>query len=216
MRQILLSDERDVAARLSELDLTIEELQEVGRAAYLSKLSCSPLHPPTFAGTSAWAAGVYTLRDQKLSDGWRMRDPGNFSITINDNRRFYIVVATGDQFAGKFGKGPSTKSPKGLKTEAAVAATRQLSLFQDEVYEELQRDAELAKYRAWFFLLNIEETSVFMELSSPLEMVKGKIIGWSERIIVPALSGEPIQGIGSEDPTNGFSPDIEIDVQRVG
>lgn len=216
MQYVVRTNELDVEARLAELDLTIEELQEVGRAAYLAKLSCSPLHPPTFGGTSGWAAGVYTLRDQKLSHGWRMRDPGNFSITINDAGRFYVVVATGDQLAGKpFGKAPSTKSPKGLKTEAAVAATRQHVLFPDEGYEELKLDAELASFRAWFLLLNIEEKGVFIELSSPAEMIKGKIVSWSERIIIPALSGDPIHGTGEDDLTGGFSPDIEIDVQRV-
>ena len=216
MQHVVRTNELDVAARLAELDLTIEELQEVGRAAYFAKLSCSPLHTPTFGGTSGWAAGVYTLRDQKLSHGWRMRDPGNFSITINDPGRLYVVVATGDQLAGKpFGKAPSTKSPKGFKTEAAVAATRQLVLFPDESYEELKLDAELVNFRAWFLLLNIEVNSVFVELSSPAEMIKGKIVSWSERIIIPALSGEPIHGTGKDDVTGGFSPDIEIDVQRV-
>lgn len=211
MTVILRKEEQDIEARLAELDLTVSELQEVARAAYLAKASCSPLHPPTFPGTSAWGAAVYTLRSRKLPHGWRRADPGNFSITINDARRFYVVIATGDELAGRsVGKVPTTKSPKGLKTEAAVKATRQLTLFPDEAYEELQKDADLAEYKAWFLLINISKEFVALEVSSPLDMKRGKITSWHERIIVPGVSFD--QSV-SDDDDDGFNDDINIDVQ---
>lgn len=216
---ILRKDERDVEQRLRELDLSIAELHEVARAAYVAKAGSSPLHPPTYPGTAAWAAAVYTMRDKKLPHGWRHADPGNFSITINDAKRFYVVIATGDQLAGRsIGRAPTTKSPKGMKTEAAVAATRQLTLFPDKAFDELQLNAELASFRAWFLLLNIVDGHVFIELSSPSEMERGKISSWHERIIVPPLSGDTsTMELGKDDPDrgDGFAPDVEIDVQRI-
>jgi len=216
MTEILRKDAVDVETRLRELDLSIAELHEVARAAYVAKAGCSPLHPPTYPGTAGWAAAVYTMRESKLPQGWRRADPGNFSITINDAGRFYVVIATGDQLAGRsIGKPPTTKSPKGLKTEAAVRATRQLTLFPDEAFEALKRDAELAGYKAWFLLLNIAEGEVLLELSSPMEMTNGKISSWHERIIVPGISFDPsLKGVGEGD-GGGFTPDIDIDIQRV-
>lgn len=219
MTLILRKDASDVEARLHDFDLSIAEVHDVARAAYIAKAGCSPLHPPTFPGTAGWAAAVYTMRDKKLPDGWRHADPGNFSITINDAKRFYIVVATGDQLAGRsIGKPPTTKSVKGMKTEAAVAATRQLTLFPDKAFDELQLNAELSSYCAWFLLLNIVEGHVFIELSSPSEMAKGKITSWHERIIVPPLSSDPsLDDRDAGAPADGgdFAPDVDFDVQRI-
>jgi hypothetical protein len=219
MTVILRKDATDVETRLRDFGLSITEIHDVARAAYIAKAGCSPLHPPTYPGTAGWAAAVYTMRDKKLPHGWRRADPGNFSITINDANRFYIVVATGDQLAGRsIGKAPTTKSVKGMKTEAAVAATRQLTLFPDKAFDELKLNAELANYCAWFLLLNIVEGHVFIELSSPSEMAKGKITSWHERIIIPPLSSDPsIEGrdAGTPGDAGDFAPDVDIDVQRI-
>jgi hypothetical protein len=218
MTNILRTKDWDVEQRLRELDLSIAELHAVGRAAYIAKADCSKLHPPTYPGTAAWATAVLTLRDKKLPHKWRYSDPGNFSVTINDRGRFYIVVATGDQLAGRsHGKEPTTKSPKGMKTEAAVAANRQMSLFPEAIPEEVLLDAELGTYQAFFLLLNISDRQVYIELSSPSDMDKGKIVGWDERIILPPLDLDPTTGLtkGGDGSGNGFAPDVDVDVQRI-
>ncbi|MCG0994850.1 hypothetical protein LHT11_06500 [Acetobacter indonesiensis] len=221
MTQILRKEPHDVAARLQELGLTIAELQEVGRIAYVHKGDCSPLSPPTFPGTVAWGQAVITLREIKLPHGWRKKDPGNFSMTINDEPSIYIVVASGDQFAGiTYGKTPTTKTPKGYKTEQAVNATRQIAMdlgTEDAAIVESTKCTELYTHSAWFFLINIQENSVMMEISRPSEIIKGKITSWEERIIIPTLSMESESDKDANDGDNGgFNPDIDINIQPLG
>jgi hypothetical protein len=220
MARLMHSSEPDVRTRLQDFGLSIEELHQVARAAYVAKADCSPLHPPTFPGTAAWATAVLAFRDMKLPEGWRAADPGNFSVTINDAGQFFVVIATGDDDAGRaHGREPTTKSTKGMKTEAAVAANRQMSLFPAEIPSEVLAESHLSKFKAWVLLLNIDGTTVYIELSSPSGMEKGKIVEWDERIIVPPLT-LGLAG-GDNSPGNGpisgvFAPDVDVDVQRIG
>jgi hypothetical protein len=215
MTDILRTKPWDVEHRLQELGLSTAGLHEVGRAAYRARANCSPLHPPTFPGTAGWAAGVFTLRDKYLPQGWRFADPGNFSMTINDKRGIYIVVATGDENSGRpIGKTPTTKTPKGMKTEAAVR--RQGEFWPDAVPKEEEAELGVDKFTAYWLLLNFSERSLLIELSSPSDIEGGKITAWHERIILPPIDFDTSGKLVADGPSGGFAPDAEVPVERIG
>lgn len=207
---ILRSQEIEVSDRLSELGLSLKGLNEVTLAGFRARASCSPLHPPTFPGTAAWAASVHTLRSIFLPHGWRAADPGNFSMTINDERRVYIVCATGDENSGfTVGKTPTTKTPKGLRTEVAVK--RQAEFWPEEIPAEEKLAGGVTGYTAYWFLLNIVGRKIYAELSSPADIQRGKIIAWNERNVLPVRDLD----LPLDDTDSGFTPDFDIDVKRI-
>ena len=217
MTEVLLSKDWEVEQRLADLGLSIEGLHQVGRAAYRARANCSPasLYPPTYPGTAGWAMGVFTLRDIYLPKGWRAVDPGNFSMTINDERKIYIVVATGDENSGRpVGKTPTTKTPKGMKTEAAVRW--QGDLWPEAVPNDAVSLNGVAKYTAFWLLLNFSKRQILIELSSPSDIEGGKITAWHERIVLPSIDFEPSVEAVADSADSGFAPDIDVSVQRIG
>ena len=212
--QILRIKDWEVSHRLEELGLDLEGMQSVSRAGYRARIGCSPLHPPTFPGTSAWAACVHGLRSQYIPAGWRFADPGNFSMTINDDRRVYVVCATGDEASGKMiGRTPTTKTPKGQRTELAVK--RQGELWPDAVPDDAAVAGGVDGYTAFWFLLNIEGRRIYSELSSPSEITRGKITSWSERNILPVIDLDETPIVGTRGPVDGFTGDFDVPVQRI-
>jgi hypothetical protein len=212
--EIVRTENWQVDARLRELDLTVGLLRQVGEAALRARASCSPLHPPTYPGTAAWGASVLTLRTLAIPRGFRAADPGNFSMTINDDKRFYIVAATGDEHAGYYsGRDPSTKTPKGLKTQQAVR--RQLTLWPEAETEEAKRQGGVEGYFGMWLLLNFRNREVQIELSVPSEIRRGKIVDWHERNIIPAVRFDPEAASINPPEGDGFAPDFDVPVQRI-
>lgn len=203
----------DVGRRLAELGLTVDILHDVARAAHLAKASCTSNDPPTFPGTMGWGRATRRLRELVLPEGWRKDDPANFSMTINDERRVYVVVATGDNLTGRpVGGNPQTKTSKGLRTEDAVRTNRQLELFPDAIPESIRMRPETSAYEAWYLLVDCTPERVYVELSCPSEMEGGKISNWRERIIPPSIDIDPCS---VEPRPEDFSPDFDVDVKRI-
>lgn len=210
---IIRKEAIDVEARLLAMDLDTTVLGQVGEAALRARENSSPLSPPTFPGTAGWAASVVMLRQLCLPRGFRAADPGNFSMTINDDKRFYIVASTGDEHAGhQSHKLPSTKTPKGMKTSEAVR--RQLAFWPapDEHEKAL---FGLEGYTGFWLLMNFGLRSVHLELSSPAQIEGGKIVDWHERIILPSISFGP-EGDFIAPKDGDFGPDFDVPVKRIG
>jgi hypothetical protein len=211
MAAVLRSKPHDVRQRLAELGLTVEILHDVVRAAQLARASCTPNDPPLLPGFLGYAYAIRKLRELLLPLGWRKDDPGNFSRTINDQRRIYVVVASGNEFAGRLSEAyPATKNPKGRHTEEAVKANRQIDLFPWTIPEEAKQTAETAYYQAWWLLSQTDDEAVFLELSRPHEMNGGQIIDWAERIILP-----PLEGPSPATVPDDFGPDFDPPVGRI-
>jgi hypothetical protein len=80
-------------------------------------------------------------------------------------------------------KTPTTKIPKGTKTEAVVR--RQSDLWPESIPADVVSLGGIEKYTAFWLLLNFTERQVLFELSSPSDIDGGKITAWHERIILP-------------------------------
>jgi len=135
-------------------------------------------------------------------------------MTINDKRRIYIVVATGDDLTGLEGSDdPQTKTAKGVWAEEALNLNRQLDLFPEAIPEHIRMRPETAGYVAWYLLIVVSAEQVRVELSRTLDMVGDKVAIWAERIILPTFDFGP--GDVHVAPTD-FGPDFDPDVRRIG
>jgi len=179
----------------------------------VARLSCTDNDPPFIAGTEAWRFVVRTLRDELLSKGWRKADPSNYSLVISDARKINIGVATGDVFTRDSRGTPSTKTPKGLYTEAATIRNRyeEPDLFPETLPENVRRAATILEYQTWILLIFITDDEFRAELSLPNEIEDEQIVSWYERIFIPDEFDDP--GI-SVHPVEDSGPDIDVPVRR--
>jgi hypothetical protein len=203
----------DARRRLAELGVSIEALIKALQAGHVARLSCTDNDPPFIAGTEAWRFVVRTLRDELLSKNWRKADPANYSLVISDARKINIGVATGDSFTRDSRGTPTTKSPKGLYTEAATIRNRyeEPDLFPETLPENLRRAATILEYQTWILLIFITDEELRAELSLPNEIEDDQIVSWYERIFIPDESDDPGASVR---PIEDSGPDIDVPVRR--
>lgn len=192
----------DVAGRLAEMGLEEEPLREVVSRCFHSFISCTQNHPPFVKGIWQWGEAVRFLREYTLPLGLRRSDEDNFSVVVDDERRFAIAVATGDEATGIAELLPTTRAQKGISTLLAVVENQaQLNLFTDAEAPVVPVDNR-KKVVTWILLIHRAKDEVRCELSLPSSMGEdGRINAWHERIILAAV------------PVNGDQ--IEIDVPNV-
>lgn len=155
--------------------------------------------------------GVRSLRDLLINRGWQKADPGNYSMTYNDELRLNIVVASGDRATGNPTQNPKTKSVKGIKTELAIQSNQmQEDMFEYLLPEDNRVQPKIADYQTWVLLIHVTEESTRMELSLPLEIERGFISKWKERIIIPEIFGDPEEIKDEHD----LGEEIDVKVTR--
>jgi hypothetical protein len=211
LEELVWHEQWDVNRRLRDLGLSIDVLQDAAKAGYLARASCTPNDPPMTPGTDAWSRTVRRLRELLIARGWRKDDPGNYSLTISDEHRLNVVVASGDEATGQRATMPRTKSPKGIYTALAVERNLQPDLFPETLPEAVRKAPLTLQYPTWMFLILIEESAVHAELSYPSEIEDGHVTKWKERIILPSFGVDPAE---IDDGPADFGPDFDVDVQR--
>jgi hypothetical protein len=206
----------DAARRLMELGASLEAIQRAVAAGHTARITCTDNDPPFIHGTEGWRLTVRTLRDELCPKGWRKADPNNFSLVINDNRQFNIVVASGDKFTRNKYASPRTKSLKGLFTEAATIRNRiDGDLFPETIPEDVRRVAAILEYPTWILLVHITDEEYRAELSLPTQMEDEQILDWAERIFIPE-STDPFGGRSEVPSPLDGEPDIDVPVRRKG
>lgn len=212
MRPLIRSQPWDVRQRLEALCHVGPTLFETAvLTGHVALLQCTDNDPPFIPGTAAWWRTLRSLREQLLGagSGWRKDDTGNYSLTINDDHRVSIVVASGDEMTGLIhGDDPKTKAPKGIRTENRVEQNAQGDLFP----HLLKRPSNPGLFDLWVLLIHIKPEEIRAELSRPITMEDHHITGWSERIILPINKEDPERVRISPD---DFGPDFDPEVRRV-
>ncbi len=207
----------DVRRRLAELGLQEEWLLLAVQRGYSARVACTLNHPPLYAGISAWAEAVRTLREQLLPNGFKRSDEGNLPFTINDEGTMAIAVATGDEYTGNSDVSPCTKNSRGPRTRNAVEANQYSLNFGDSPVSP-EALATIRSRETWILLMHTdtEGRELRCELSRPVNMnEESRVDGWDERIIlsVTPLDGDEITITGDEN--NGpQSPEIIVEVKR--
>jgi hypothetical protein len=213
----LHAEPHDVRNRLALLGLEEDSLLNAVRVGQLQRNNCTPHHPPSFPGLSAWADTVKTLRDILVPEGWQIDNPRGLPIVFHGKKRIALTVATGDEATGRPEFDPCTKSPKGPQTRSNIS-NNQLKLFPEE-YVRAAYEQTTAKtgFITWLLLIHSDELTreVRCELSLPVGMNEhGQVDGWDERII---LGSTPFDADTLKVPTDvnpPQSPNIIVNVKR--
>ena len=210
----------DVRNRLAQLGLKEEWLLNAVRVGQLQRLNCTPHHPPSFPGLSAWADTIKTLRDILVPEGWLTDNPRGLPIVFLKKRRISITVATGDEATGREEFDPCTKCPKGPQTRNNIS-NNQLKLFPNDELAHAAFEQTTAKtgYITWLLLIHSDEREqsreVRCELSLPVGMnEEGRVDGWEERIILGStpFDADTLKVPTDENPPQ--SPNIIVNVKR--
>ena len=213
MKTAIVNEPQDVVARLAELGLEVEPLQDVGRSWYMALKSSTPNHPRNYPGFCAWAEGVRQLRDYLVPKDWERLELGGYPLTLSPQKTHCIALATGDENTGDPYQTPSNKAPKGPRTEQAVAANVvQYALFAEADLPEIEVDADEEKTTFILLIhLDLMAKKIRMELSVPTSIHGGRIDHWEERIFLPDV---PINGdeLDFGNPPSG--PDFDIEITR--
>ena len=215
MEVVLHSEPSGIRSRLADLGLQEEPLRDVVRQGYFSYASCSGNHPPLVPAIWQWGETVRALREYLLPLGWSRSDANNYSLVIDQSERIAIAVATGDDGTGLINAVPSTKSPKGPNTIAAVNVNQlELALEFSPAVSRTPANSAEAEGRAvtWLLLICRGYNEVRCELSLPSSMKgDGYIDGWRERILLGSI---PLDSDTVEIIPAPTQPDITIDVRR--
>lgn len=206
MMQMQLHTQDKAIDRLSQLGIPLGALTESAWQGYLARTRTTANHPKISRGVIMWAEAVAVLREQLRSEGWIKSDKGNYELVVHEADGLAILVTTGDEATGMVGATPSNKSPKGVNTVDAVEANNQLDMFS-----ELLPSIEASQFHTtWVLLIHLAPNEVRCELSLPSSISNGKINGWKERIILPALPlDDDSVEIGIPD-----LPDIEVPIKK--
>jgi len=215
----------EVADALAKLVVPASALIHAVETAYFGFARCTPHHPRNYPGIASWADGVRGLADKLKTEGWQLITVKGQPRVVNDDGSMAITVATGDENTGQDGtQEPRTKSGKGRTTVESV-------FLNGFLFPQMEQDAEerirLMQVRnLWVLLLyrNMTAGKVYFELSRPITMEhkvgktrKQRIIGWSERIILPPVEVEPIANATTRNEiqeTDAKSPEITVEIKR--
>lgn len=200
---------KSVADRLAELGLEEGRLREAIYQGHLQRTRLTRNHPTIYHGLNMWGEVVAALREQLRPLEWVREDIGSYALTVHEDLKLAIAVASGDEGTGDPSAHPSNRSRKGRNTVDAIEANRQLELF-----EQLppQSDKE-ASYQTWVLMHHTDHmrSEIRVELSLPLCIGSdGKITDWAERIILNSIPFD--DQLLEINPPSG--PDIDIDIQR--
>lgn len=206
---VLFDDPVAIADRLKQLALEEAPLREAVYQGHLQRARLTLNHPVIYHGLNMWGEVVAALRDQLRPLEWVREDVGSFALTIHEERKLAITVASGDEGTGNPLAHPTNRSRKGRNTVDAIEANRQLELFEQLPPESVEEEGS----QTWVLMHYTDHarSEIRVELSRPLNIGKdGKITAWAERIILDCISFDD-QLVEIYAPSG---PDIDIDIQR--
>jgi hypothetical protein len=211
MSAIVLFDNPDgITSRLAQLGVNAAVLREAVYQGHLQRTRLTLNHPSIYHGLNMWGEVVAGLREQLRPLGWSRLEVGSFPLTIHEELKLAITVASGDEGTGDPFAHPSNRSKKGRNTAEAIEANRQLELFEREPHE-FQEDGEDRQTWVLMHHTDVARGEIRLELSRPSSIGEdGKINAWAERIILGSLSFD--DDLVEISPPTG--PDIEINIRR--
>lgn len=208
----IFNDLEDVAYRLGQLRMTPEAVREAVYQGHLHRVRLTPNHPTIFPGMEMWGWIVGSLRDQLRTLGWVAHEKANYPVTVHQDLKLAIAVASADAGVGNPFCIPTNRSKKGKNTVDAIEQNCQLDMFADLIPEPT-RFAEYDGYETWILLHYTDHANneIRLELSRPSSIDQsGKINAWSERILLGTIDlDDDFAAITSDS-----GPDIDIDIRR--
>lgn len=215
-RRIVLPDDAD--ERLSDFGMTVEIIhRSIGSGDSARRRVMQPVYPSTYPGVTMWAATLASWRKEMLKrqDDYEIGKTRGYETIYCVKRKAAFAVVSGDSYTGIEGprdprptrqKGITTTERVGRNKEAsAVAGTPGVQGVLIELPPKKLPPDEACE--TWFLLVHPAENEVRIEISRPVLMQGGLVIGYSERILLPPvpISGAvaPIAPGDGEDDNNG-------------
>jgi hypothetical protein len=206
---VLFDNPEEIVHRLEQLGVNEGALREAIYQGHLQRTRLTLNHPVIYHGLNMWGEVVAALREQLRPLDWVREDIGSYALTVHEELKLAISVASGDEATGNPSAHPSNRSRKGRNTVEAIEANRQLELF-----EQLPPEDQVEEGKQTWVLMHHTDTSrgeIRVELSRPSSIGKdGKINEWAERIILNSIPFD-------DDLVEIYAPsgpDIDIDIRR--
>lgn len=200
----------DVSDRLEAMGLNESALREAVNQGHLQRTRLTANHPIIYHGLNMWGEIVAALRDQLRPLDWVREDIGSYALTVNEELKLAITVASGDEATGNAGAHPTNRSRKGRNTVEAIEANRQFELFE-QMPPAMTHEEEGKQTWVLMHHTDIIRSEIRLELSRPLSIGgDGKINQWAERIILSSIPFDD-QLIEIYPPSG---PDIDFHIQR--
>jgi hypothetical protein len=106
----------EVAARMVELQLTVEGLLRVRAMAIAASADATPFHPANAPGTFSYHHGTFGLRKEYVGKNWRLERPDGVEAIVNEKLKIRVVFANVDIACDDELK-PKPRSRKGAGAE---------------------------------------------------------------------------------------------------
>lgn len=201
-----------VSHHLNKLGVPMDALVKAAQNGFIERAMAHPSDPVTAAGTDAWRYTVRSLRASLVDIGWRVDDPQNLPIAINDHLRVNITVSSGDEATGNPQKEPKTKNPKGTLLEAAVDRNaHQRELFPETISEAKRQFENTIEYPTWVLLIYITDEEIRAELSLPNSYGENSHLdGWACRLILEIpLPDEETHSTSEDEDESEIVPQVK-------
>jgi hypothetical protein len=204
--------------RLPDLDLTVDLLLDVVRQGEYARAEATANDPLPAGGMDAYRYRVRGFRDRKGPDGWTIRRERGLEITVSPTGSHALITRAGDAGVGLLDGYPQPKGKIGDTTCDAVDANASLLLnpnWMNATRQPANDDGSAAdECQTWMLLVYREGDVVRSELSLPSgveETATGtRVLGWVERLILPALdfSNEPTERSEDSSGPVGAEPTV--------
>ncbi|MBN7379712.1 hypothetical protein [Mycobacteroides abscessus] len=210
----------DAEKRLAELDLEAGLFEKVLDRAEAEVRMCTKFDPPSMGGITRWGRTIRFMREELCRSGWTHDNPRNISRTIHPERRFAIVVMSGNDVTGSNlpGARPSKKYPLGGAMQVTVETNgQQLSFFSPSDLGVEAKASDDEALPTWFLLYRITPEGVVSELSFPSDTDGGGMSEWVERIILGVVPIDPdtIDSVLPDDGDDDSGDAYEVDVNKL-
>lgn len=188
----------DVAARLAELQLTLDGLLRARTIAIAASADATPFHPMNAAGTFAYHHGTFALRKEYVGKVWRLDRPDGVEAIANDGIKVRVVFANVD-IACDDNLKPKPRSRKGSGAERVCVGN---------LFGSLPEFAP-AQLEGWAtFYLMVDQHGA-AELTRPV-VKNSTFTSWVERIYLS--NGDDLDGekfpLDDDDVADGFDPEV--------
>jgi hypothetical protein len=214
----ILTNPWDVNRRLADLGVVSEILIKAVESSQAARAACTENDAPNFPAIAAWNGAVRSLREDLGIEQWiRLNDVGQ-PLIVRPDGELAITPASGDENTGREGIfDPKTNSCKGPKTIEKVQANGWL--FNEMADDEARKIDATNKRRMnlWILLIHYDKGigQVRSELSRPVDVdQEGRVVAWSERIILPPFDVEPTFTALPEQGSGPNDGEIDIDIKR--
>jgi hypothetical protein len=170
-----------VQPRLNELHTSLDEgvFKEASDSGYAARLEATPAHAPTAAGSLQWHDTVSALRTLLVQRSWIIVNTRNCPLILSPDKNIMIAIMTGDKDTGMEFGDPRNQGAKGTVLSGAVQ--KNLELFS------AKNKAAKNGTQLWVLLYHVAGAELRRELSLPSSFNRGKITGWSERILLGSM-----------------------------